>query len=152
MFIYIGWGFHASRYSMDMLENTTHNHELKADDKVHVHIDSRSMGLGGMYANSFICFYAYLHVCIYIHICIYEYTCIYIYIYIYIYMCISIAVVWAWEVCMRIHLYVFIHIHMYVYIYVCIFKYIYTFIYIYIYTYLHILIYIDSRSDVCKRI
>ena len=44
-----GWGFSASRYSLETLEHTTHQHELlpDPDHKVHVHLDSRTMGLGG---------------------------------------------------------------------------------------------------------
>ena len=44
-----GWGWSASRYSLEKLESMTHNHELTCDKdgKIHVHIDSRSMGIGG---------------------------------------------------------------------------------------------------------
>lgn len=44
-----GWGFSASRFSLETLEHTKHNHELLADPdhKVHIHLDSRTMGLGG---------------------------------------------------------------------------------------------------------
>lgn len=44
-----GWGFSASVYSLEMLDATTHNHELlpASDRRVHVHIDRLTMGLGG---------------------------------------------------------------------------------------------------------
>lgn len=44
-----GWGFSASRYSLEALDAATHDHELRADPdgRVHVHFDCRTMGLGG---------------------------------------------------------------------------------------------------------
>jgi len=44
-----GWGFSASRYSLEALESTAHDHELlpDPDGRLHVHLDSRTMGLGG---------------------------------------------------------------------------------------------------------
>lgn len=44
-----GWGFSASRYSLEALERTPHDFELQedADRRVHVHLDSHMMGLGG---------------------------------------------------------------------------------------------------------
>jgi hypothetical protein len=44
-----GWGFSASPYSLETLDEATHDHELRADPggRVHVHFDSRTMGLGG---------------------------------------------------------------------------------------------------------
>lgn len=42
-----GWGFSASRYSLEQLEAAAHDHELVPGDGIHVHIDSRSMGTGG---------------------------------------------------------------------------------------------------------
>jgi Beta galactosidase small chain len=44
-----GWGWSVSPYSMETYEKATHNHELRPDEdgKVHVHVDSRSMGVGG---------------------------------------------------------------------------------------------------------
>lgn len=44
-----GWGWSASRYSAEALEAAKHQHELSADkDKIFVHMDSVSMGLGGV--------------------------------------------------------------------------------------------------------
>lgn len=44
-----GWGFNVSKYSLEMLESCTHNHELVSDedDKLHVHVDRKHMGVGG---------------------------------------------------------------------------------------------------------
>lgn len=44
-----GWGFSASRYSLETLERTPHDFELQedADRRVHVHLDSHMMGVGG---------------------------------------------------------------------------------------------------------
>lgn len=44
-----GWGFSVSPYSMESLDATAHDHELTPDrdGRVHVHFDSRTMGLGG---------------------------------------------------------------------------------------------------------
>lgn len=44
-----GWGFSASRYSLEALERTQHDFELQedADRRVHVHLDSHMMGVGG---------------------------------------------------------------------------------------------------------
>ena len=44
-----GWGFSASRFSLESLDGTTHDHELLPDEdrRVHVHFDSYSMGVGG---------------------------------------------------------------------------------------------------------
>lgn len=44
-----GWGFSVLPYSLEELDRTAHNHELTrcADNRVHVHFDSRTMGLGG---------------------------------------------------------------------------------------------------------
>lgn len=50
-----GWGFSASLHSLEDLEQATHDHELlpsnssstRSDGRVHVHFDSRTMGLGG---------------------------------------------------------------------------------------------------------
>lgn len=44
-----GWGFSASVYSLETLQSTDHDHELTpdSDGRVHVHVDSHSMGLGG---------------------------------------------------------------------------------------------------------
>mmetsp|Transcript_22825 Transcript_22825/g.33336 ORF Transcript_22825/g.33336 Transcript_22825/m.33336 type:complete len:97 (+) Transcript_22825:120-410(+) len=43
------WGWSASRYSLENLEATKHNHELEADPngQVHLHIDRACMGIGG---------------------------------------------------------------------------------------------------------
>ena len=43
------WGWSASRFSLETLESTSHNHELEADPngQIHVHLDRRMMGLGG---------------------------------------------------------------------------------------------------------
>ena len=43
------YGFNASRYSLETLEHANHNHELRQDDdgKIHIHIDSKTMGVGG---------------------------------------------------------------------------------------------------------
>ena len=38
-----GWGWSASPYSLEMLEASKHVHELRSDDKFHVHVDSQSM-------------------------------------------------------------------------------------------------------------
>ena len=38
-----GWGWSASPYSLEALEASKHVHELRSDEKVHVHIDSQSM-------------------------------------------------------------------------------------------------------------
>ena len=45
----LGWGFTASRYSTETLEATNHDFELaeEADRRIHVHVDSHSMGVGG---------------------------------------------------------------------------------------------------------
>jgi hypothetical protein len=44
-----GWGFSASRYSQETLDSTAHDHELVPDEdhRVHVHVDSYTMGVGG---------------------------------------------------------------------------------------------------------
>ena len=44
-----GYGFNASIYSLETLEKANHNYELHpdADGKVHIHIDSKTMGVGG---------------------------------------------------------------------------------------------------------
>lgn len=44
-----GWGFSASPYSLETLDATKHDHELRpdGDGRVHVHFDSHTMGLGG---------------------------------------------------------------------------------------------------------
>jgi hypothetical protein len=44
-----GWGFSASPYSLEALDATAHDHELRpdADGRTHVHFDSHTMGLGG---------------------------------------------------------------------------------------------------------
>jgi len=44
-----GWGFSASSYSQEALDSTTHDHELIPDEdrRVHVHVDSYTMGVGG---------------------------------------------------------------------------------------------------------
>jgi beta-galactosidase len=43
------YGFNASRYSLEALEKANHNHELRQDEdgKIHIHIDSKTMGVGG---------------------------------------------------------------------------------------------------------
>lgn len=44
-----GYGFSVSKYSLEELDTKKHNHELSADaqNSVHVHIDSKMMGIGG---------------------------------------------------------------------------------------------------------
>lgn len=44
-----GWGFSANRYSQEALDSTAHDHELLPDEdrRVHVHVDSFTMGVGG---------------------------------------------------------------------------------------------------------
>jgi hypothetical protein len=44
-----GWGWNASVFSLEALETAEHDHELRqdADGKIHVHLDSRTMGVGG---------------------------------------------------------------------------------------------------------
>jgi Beta galactosidase small chain len=43
------WGWNASQYSMSSLTDVEHNHELRphADGRIYVHVDSRTMGVGG---------------------------------------------------------------------------------------------------------
>jgi hypothetical protein len=45
----LGWGWSASVYSLEALEAAEHDHELRqdADGKIHVHVDSQTMGVGG---------------------------------------------------------------------------------------------------------
>ena len=38
----------ASRFSATALSRTMHNHDLVEDDRVHLHIDTHHMGLGGI--------------------------------------------------------------------------------------------------------
>lgn len=44
-----GWGWSASKYSLEHIETAMHNFQLISDsqDDVHVHVDRHSMGLGG---------------------------------------------------------------------------------------------------------
>ena len=42
-----GWGWNASRYSLEMLTEAKHEHELQPDKRIHFHLDSRMMGVGG---------------------------------------------------------------------------------------------------------
>lgn len=42
-----GWGFNVSRFSLEMLQSSNHNHELIPDGQTHIHFDWASMGLGG---------------------------------------------------------------------------------------------------------
>lgn len=44
-----GWGFSASLHSLEDLDRSAHQYELRPaeDGRVHVHFDSRTMGLGG---------------------------------------------------------------------------------------------------------
>jgi hypothetical protein len=44
-----GWGFNASRYSLEELDRCAHQHELRAhpDGRIFIHVDSHSMGVGG---------------------------------------------------------------------------------------------------------
>ena len=44
-----GWGFSASKYSMESLDSTTHDFQLEEeeDGRIHVHVDSRTMGIAG---------------------------------------------------------------------------------------------------------
>eukprot|EP01035_Chromulina_nebulosa_P018616 gene18616-24347_t len=43
------WGFNASYYSLEHLRETSHNHDLtpSKDNRIFVHIDSKTMGVGG---------------------------------------------------------------------------------------------------------
>lgn len=43
------WGFNVSKFSMESLDRTNHNFELQADsdESIFVHVDSRSLGIGG---------------------------------------------------------------------------------------------------------
>lgn len=43
-----GFGFNASRFSLEQLSKSKHDEELAREkDAIHIHIDSRSMGVGG---------------------------------------------------------------------------------------------------------
>ncbi len=46
---HLSWGWSASRYSLETLESTKHNHELEVDPnhQIHLHLDRVMMGLGG---------------------------------------------------------------------------------------------------------
>ncbi len=46
---HVGYGFSASRYSPETLESANHDHELRpeSDRRVHVHLDSYTMGVAG---------------------------------------------------------------------------------------------------------
>jgi hypothetical protein len=45
-----GFGWSASHFSMEALDTTTHDFELQEeqDGRIHVHVDSRTMGVGGV--------------------------------------------------------------------------------------------------------
>ena len=45
----LSWGWSMSRYSLETLESTRHNHELEEDHHqgIHLHVDRAMMGLGG---------------------------------------------------------------------------------------------------------
>jgi hypothetical protein len=43
------WGWSASRYSLEQLAETNHNHELQSDynNQIHIHLDRMMMGIAG---------------------------------------------------------------------------------------------------------